>query len=297
MSSSAAYGIITPEAVVLELAPAGIATRAFAKLIDLLCQGLLLGVLALGIAAVGRFLGDAAPAILFYIAIFAVLLVAPIVVEAIWNGKSPGKAIIGLRVVTTDGGPIQFRHAAVRGLLQIFDIYLGIGALPALFTRRSQRSGDLLAGTFVLSDRVASSRAQAILFVPPPGCEEFIARMDVGRVTHRQYSTIRQFLLRVGELSPDARGSLALRLAEPVRGLTNATPPAWMTAEMFLICVASAYQLRSGTLPPEAVRSRQMPGGPPGGWAGPGGPSGALPVPTSGYAPLHGISYGPPVER
>jgi len=300
MSSSAAYGIITPEAVVLELAPAGLATRAFAKLIDLLCQGLILGVLAMLIGYLAGFMGGSLPTVLLSVSVFVVLFVLPIVTEAIWNGKSPGKAVVGLRVVTADGGPIQFRHAAVRGLLQPLDIYAGIGALPALFTRRSQRLGDLLAGTFVLSDRVASARAHAILFVPPPGCEELIARMDVGRLTHRQYSTIRQFLLRVGELSPDARGSLALRLATPVRELTSASPPGWMTAELFLICVASAYQLRSGTLPPEAVMSRQMPGGPPGGWWGTGGPGGPLPPDpeyTGGYSPLHGISYGPPAIR
>ena len=118
------------------------------------------------------------------------------------------------------------------------------------------------------------------MFVPPPGCEEFIARMDVGRLSHRQYSTIRQFLLRVGELSPDARGALAVRLATPVRELTSTTPPPWMTAELFLICVASAYQLRSGTLPPEAVMPRLQP-----------------PGLANGYAPLHGVSYGAPTIR
>lgn len=258
MSSSAGYGIITPEAVVLELAPAGLATRAFAKLIDLLCMALLLLVLVLIIGLAGQF-APSISAVILYTSILVVMFVLPIVVEAIWNGKSPGKAVVGLRVVTVDGGPIQFRHAAVRGLLQPIDIYAGIGALPALFTRRSQRLGDLLAGTFVLSDRVASVRATAILFVPPPGCESFIARMDVGRLSHRQYSTIRRYLLRVNELSPDARGSLAVRLATPVRQLTSSSPPPWMTAELFLICVASAYQLRSGTLPPEAVMVRQTP--------------------------------------
>lgn len=132
MSSSAGYGIITPEAVVLELAPAGLATRAFAKLIDLLCMALLLLVLVLIIGLAGQF-APSISAVILYTSILVVMFVLPIVVEAIWNGKSPGKAVVGLRVVTVDGGPIQFRHAAVRGLLQPIDIYAGIGALPALF--------------------------------------------------------------------------------------------------------------------------------------------------------------------
>ena len=39
----------------------------------------------------------------------------PVAMEALWNGRTLGKAAIGLRVVTVEGGPVRFRQAAIRG--------------------------------------------------------------------------------------------------------------------------------------------------------------------------------------
>lgn len=255
-------GIITPEAVLLELQPAGIGTRILARLIDGAIQLVLVWIGWLGLAFVGGpgIVSAATVNIVGLSWIFAVLLVLPAAIEAQWRGRSPGKAMLGLQVVTVDGGPIGVGAAAIRGLLQLVDVYaFGIGVFPMLGTRRSQRFGDLLAGTFVLSDRFDAPTSVPVAFIPPSGTEGWIATADVSRMGPEHYALLRRYLLRVGELTPEARLALAVDLADRTRRLVTPEPWPWFSAELYLNCVASAYQLHQGGLPvtlvPAAVGS------------------------------------------
>ena len=56
---------------------------------------------------------------------------------------------LGLRVVRDDGGPIRFRHALVRGLVGVVEIWLTVGAVAlvvSLASSQGKRLGDFLAG-------------------------------------------------------------------------------------------------------------------------------------------------------
>lgn len=239
-------GIITPEAVVLDLRPAGIATRVFAKAIDLALQAtaLLLGWWGFSFA-----LGGTAMIVVGLIWTFVVVLVLPGAVEVAGAGRTPGKLALGIRVVSVDGGPQTTLAAATRSVFQIVDVYAALGVLPMLLTRRSQRFGDLVAGTFVLDERVESAATIPIAFLPPPGTDAWVNAADVARVTSGQYQVMRSFLLRVGELDPVAREALAVEIAERARARVSPDPWPWFTAELYVNCVASAYQLRHGGLP------------------------------------------------
>ncbi len=57
---------------------------------------------------------------------------------------------------------------------------------------------------------------------------------------------VRAFLLRVHELAPEARVAMSLRLAKPLAAAMHHTPPAGVHPELFLVCVAAAYQRRRG---------------------------------------------------
>lgn len=239
-------GIITPEAVVLDLRPAGIATRVFAKVIDL---GLQLAVLGLGFLGLSYVLAGTAAVIGTVIWAFVVVLVLPAVLEVVGAGRTPGKAALGIRVVSDDGGPETTLAAVIRSVLQIVDVYAALGVVPMLLTRRSRRFGDLVAGTFVLDERVESASAIPIAFLPPPGAEAWVHAADVARVTASQYQVMRSLLLRVGELTPVAREALAVEIADRVRERVTPEPWPWFTAELYVNCVASACQLRHGGLP------------------------------------------------
>lgn len=242
-------GIVTPEAVLLEFDSAGAASRVIAELIDLSAMGMALIALLFGMGVLDQFgsLGSTLTAIVMIVMIFGIFVGYPIAIETLWNGRTLGKAAMGLRVVTQEGGPIRFRHAAIRGIFGLVEIYVLTGTvavLAILFSKRSQRIGDMVAGTIVVSERTVGGSPRAMSFRPPWGYEPYAASLDVSALTPDQYGIIRSFLLRVNELTPQARAGTAYRLANPVAIRMRHQPPPTVTPEAFLLCVAAAYQLR-----------------------------------------------------
>lgn len=272
MATPQTSGIVTPEAVLLEFDTAGVGSRTIAEILDLLIQITALVVLSLvlSLAATGGLeLGQTLAVVLVAILTFLILIGYPVAMETLWNGRTLGKAAMGLRVVTQEGGPIRFRHASIRGIFGLVEIWIFLGSLAVLsivFSKRNQRVGDIVAGTIVLRERSAASPGVAVSFPPPPGYEAYVASLDVSPLSADQYSVIRGFLMRVFSLAPAARMTLAVRLANPTAVLMHHTPPSTVSPEMFLVCVASAYQQRHGgpaaTLGPVGV-APLSPSGPP----------------------------------
>jgi uncharacterized RDD family membrane protein YckC len=104
----------------------------------------------------------------------------PVLFEASKWGATPGKKMLGLRVVQTSGAPITFSQALVRNFLRVADAMpmlpsewfgglpiptMGFGLATCLSTKRFQRLGDLAAGTVVIYDRVLPEPAVP---APPP---------------------------------------------------------------------------------------------------------------------------------
>lgn len=238
-------GIVTPEGVVLELDVAGLGSRALAKALDLVVLAVLAYVILFLIAGVVAFLPQA-QVVAAIVSATTLLVGYPVLLETI-GGKTVGKYALGLRVVTTDGAPIRFRHAAIRGLLGIAELFATLGAiavLSALCTRNVQRFGDLAAGTLVIHERARSKRAAPVAFNAPPGWERYVASLDVGSLSPEQYGVIRSFLIRSSEFTPQARAALAIRVATPLVSQMRHQPPSQVSPELLLVCVATAYQLR-----------------------------------------------------
>ncbi len=245
-------GIVTPEAVLLEFADAGLGSRSLAFVIDLGVRAIIVWAVLLTAAAGGAVFGDTLLVVLSIATLFAAVLVYPAAFETAWNGRTPGKAAMGLRVVTVEGAPIRFRHAAIRSALGIVDFLLGAGALAilsALATRRSQRLGDLAAGTVVIRERQARTDSRPVQFVPPPGWEAYTAAIDVSALRDDAYVLVRAFLLRVHDLAPDARRARAADLATRVAALIETPFPGGTDPEAFLVAVAAAHQTRHGPEP------------------------------------------------
>ena len=252
-------GVVTPEAVVLEFETAGVASRLLAAALDALAQIALALALFAGVGGLegaGVDLGGIAAAFV-YVALFLVIFGYPAAFETLWRGRTPGKAALGLRVVTVEGGPIRFRHAAVRSILGLVDKWLTqgvVGVLAILFTRRNQRLGDLVAGTIVLRERTGAGRQRAVHFPAPPGLERYVATLDVSALTNADYQTVRAFLLRAPTLALPARADLAARIAAPIAQRLR-TDPGGLHPEVFLVCVAAAVQQRHAPTPAPAFTS------------------------------------------
>lgn len=256
-------GIVTPEAVLLEFATAGLGSRSLAFLVDLAIRGALLLLVFFSTAAGGLFLSETVVVVVALGSTFAVVFVYPAVFEALWNGRTPGKAALGLRVVTVEGAPIRFRHAAIRSALGLVDFFLGAGTLAvlsALATRQSQRVGDLAAGTIVIRERQARRDARAVAFAPPIGWEAYTAALDVSGLRGDAAVLVRSFLLRVHELDPAARRARAAELAELVAGAIDVPLHPQTDPEAFLVAVTAAHQARHAG--PAATRPAPEPADP-----------------------------------
>jgi uncharacterized RDD family membrane protein YckC len=270
--------IVTPEAVVLDLEVAGIASRALARAIDAALQGAAL-VALVALAAALSTVSELVGVVVALSGVAGVLFGYPALFEWRWRGRTPGKAVLGLRVHTVEGAPVRAVHAFTRSVLQLVDLYLPPGGLlavlSALFTARNQRLGDLVAGTVVLRERSAAGQPRAVTFVPPSGWEAYTASLDTSRLRDEQYQLVRSLLVRVGELEPGARWHLAQRIAGPIAQRLGHTPPPGVHPEAFLLCVAAAHQRRQGLASaPPAAPPPPPPSGPP-----PPAPSGPPPPP------------------
>lgn len=171
--------LVTPEGVPLNLRLATAGERAAALSIDLV---ILLGALAVAMLIVGGALA-AAPGeetfefalivwLLFYFGLRNLYFLA---FEAGRRAATPGKRILGLRVVTRDGGPLGFDAVFARNAMREVEVFLPAGVLLSggadgvdgwialaaalwclvfvllpLFNRDRLRAGDLLAGTWVV---------------------------------------------------------------------------------------------------------------------------------------------------
>jgi uncharacterized RDD family membrane protein YckC len=246
--TAAVDGIVTPEAVVLELDTAGVASRLFAGVIDLAIQiGILWFAAFLVILMVGGDESSGRTAIAIVVAF--VLMGYPVVSEMLMRGRTIGKRAMGLRVVTVEGAPIRFRHAVLRMMGGLVDRYLppiGVtGALFVLVSARRQRVGDLMAGTIVIRDPDRTGLPPAIWFPVPPGYEHFAATIDPTAMTVEQYTVVRTFLMRNHELTPAARYSVASDLAGRLANTLSHTSTAPIHPEAFLLCAISRYQRRN----------------------------------------------------
>lgn len=268
-------GIVTPEAVPLDFEHAGIGSRAAALLIDAVV--VLTVQVAVSIGAFAAF--DVLPGpewvavssllILNFLIVFGY----PTLFEVAFGGRSLGKMALGLRVVTVEGAPVGFRHAAIRSAFMLVDFFVTAGAgavITAAVTPRSQRLGDLVAGTVVLRQRYAGrSQARATRFHVPPWAESYAGTVSPTALTARDYQRVRAFLLRADELTGDARRSIAVSLAQSCLPRTP-TPPSDMDPETYLRVLAAVYQRGHrppGPVPPAgrvSVGSSRMPPAPPG---------------------------------
>lgn len=240
--------VVTGEAVALELRVAHLPSRALGRAIDVVVQLGALTVLAFLLGAVGAVADEALAAGAAIVVVVAVFLGYPVLMETLTGGRTLGKMALGLRVVRDDGGPIRFRHAFVRGLLGVVEIYVTLGVVPVLVSilnRHGKRVGDLAAGTVVVRDRVPVRRAAAPAM--PYGLEGWAAQLQLAALPDDLALAARDYLARCEELSPEARWSMGVRLAESVAAVVSPPPPRGLPPEHYLAAVLAERRRRALT--------------------------------------------------
>jgi uncharacterized RDD family membrane protein YckC len=170
--------IITPEGVPLSVELAHYGERATAFVMDLFiwfCAALVV-FFALGTMAVHGLSGVIAVSVMLFIA-FVVRNLYFIYFELAWRGASPGKRVVGLRVMDRRGGPLLASAVIARNLTREIEVFIPLGVLITtsgaagtsawerlclagwlicftglIFVNRDRmRAGDLIAGTIVVA--------------------------------------------------------------------------------------------------------------------------------------------------
>lgn len=230
-------GLVSGEAVVIALRPASFVTRGLAIVADLMLL-LVIGVAVIWLLASVVHLDDAAAAAITLVSLLGVLVGVPVLVETLTRGRSLGKWLAGLRVVRDDGGPIRARHALIRGLLAVLELYWTSGAvaiIASIANSRGKRLGDLLAGTYVIRERAPS--APYVPLSMPPGLVGWASGADLGRIPDGLALAARQYIGRSRSLSPQARASLGADLVRQVGGYVAPPPPPGHGTEDVLMAV------------------------------------------------------------
>ncbi|WP_219095515.1 RDD family protein [Pseudomonas sp. UMAB-40] len=200
------YQVETPEGIDLPLRPAGLMVRALAFSIDLGLRGLILGVLFIVLAFLGK-LGAGLGSIL----LFGVSWWYMVLFEVLNQGRSPGKQWMGLRVVHDDGTPIGWSASLLRNLLRFVDLLpfgYFLGAISCLQHPSFKRLGDLAAGTLVIYREQPLTRPQL------PDAQP---RRPAFALTLPEQRAVLGFAERQGELSEARSHELASILAQPLQ--------------------------------------------------------------------------------
>jgi uncharacterized RDD family membrane protein YckC len=225
--------VSTGESVAITYELAGLGSRFFAVFIDMAIQFTVAVVALLLLAWLGSALPNGASgaktgvahdfdkvgtAIVVAVLVFASFLLFFgyfILFEWRFEGRTPGKRLLGIRVVRDGGFPLDFTAAMVRNVVRILEVALGFYAISAvcmLLSPLNRRLGDLAAGTIVVREG-RFERAHAA-----PSRATLISRSDDGHdLTDPQRELIRRYVDRRAGLSATARASVAAQIAAGVR--------------------------------------------------------------------------------
>jgi uncharacterized RDD family membrane protein YckC len=236
--------IETPEQTALEFNIAGVGSRFLALALDTLIQ--ISAVIILIIAGsyliheVFPFASGATWTIaLFGVLLFLVFIGYFAIFEAIWNGQTPGKRLIRIRVIKETGRPIVPSEAVARNLLRLVDqmpgFLYGVGIVSALISRQNKRLGDLVAGTIVVHEQ--DLRDFRPLWQAPESPS--VVNYGAEKLSAEEFSLIEAFLNRRTSLPPHVRFRMAEQIALRIKPKLTAPPEMMPASEKLLEALAA----------------------------------------------------------
>lgn len=277
--------VLSTENVNFAVNTAGLGSRFMAVFIDLVIQLLVL----LGLSILAAQYSDIVTTTFgseswflsfmkaFFIFVSFVILYAYFFFfEWLWHGLTPGKRLVGLRVLQANGLPATFWQVLVRNVLRIADFlpfFYGMGAFAVIINDQNRRIGDQVAGTVVARERREEAASKVLdiasaaeafladskrLAAPNVSIEQtattrLIASSESNtqtqsvalrvRIPEEQYEMVRDFLLRRHTLQPAARTRLGNLLSRRIAILMDEAIPPEEQSESYLEYVAKHYEL------------------------------------------------------
>lgn len=210
----------TPDHVVLRYDLAAAGNRGFAAIVDFVIASLVFvgALFAFGLATTA--LGGQVLTPWFGVFVLVTFLVAWsyfVLLEWLWQGQTVGKRMFALRVIRDDGAPAGFMAVLIRNLLRIVDFLpalYGLGLVMVIVSTRSQRLGDLAAGTYVVRAPRPSLDYFSLRTLSPLGEG---ASVELRALPGEAQRLVREFVAREAKLRPAERAAVARQIAERVR--------------------------------------------------------------------------------
>ncbi len=252
------YRVRTPEMVDFSFPVAGLGSRFLAYMVDafvILATGatliFLLSIMAAFVAAVNPFLGSA----FFAIAIFTFFFLQWgyfVLFEALRDGRTPGKRLLGLRTIGERGVRITLAQSTIRNLFRALDglpswqfgpgAYF-LGVLSHATSGLGQRLGDRVAGTVVVREerrgvpkRIGFPEAKYNSFLEDPAIAGRIARSI--RADERE--VLLELLLRRDELEITTRTELFEKIARHLEQRLDLPRERFLSDEKLVMNVTQA---------------------------------------------------------
>ncbi len=229
MSPSDKLTIDTPEQITLEFPLAGIGSRFLALALDTLIQTFTYLIFFLIFAWFAPDLERIWPkgttwavailvilGFILYSGYFALF-------ETLWNGQTPGKRAVRIRVIKDSGRPISVYEAIARNVMRIIDQLPGmyaVGIISVFISSRNKRLGDFVAGTAVVHETAIAElqpawRAEDAKIAPA---------YNVTQISVPDLELIEAFLQRRYDLGSDVRQRTAVQIAGRMRQKLQVTP-------------------------------------------------------------------------
>lgn len=243
----------TPENIQVRYRPAGLGTRFIAWVIDqtlALVLEIVLLIVALvvvsSLAAFREMREDADRSIAYFIGLMFVIfglgnLLYYTLFELLMRGQTPGKRWCGIQVVNADGFGLDAAGIVVRNVFRLIDSIPLTWVVP-LLSKRSQRLGDMVAGTVVVAEqRPELGTVRGILAERSAGDAQFrFPSAGLARLPRRDFDAVEKLLERWDGVPREQRTSLARRLADGIAVRLGTEPPPPDREQEFLLDLMAA---------------------------------------------------------
>jgi uncharacterized RDD family membrane protein YckC len=245
------HSIETPEQTNIEFTVAGVGSRALALAIDTLIQFgsmllvLMAGIFAAAVASVSAPQGGMWFTAVLVIVVFVLYYGYFALFEIFWNGQTPGKRQLHIRVIKDTGRRLTPLETITRNLLRVVDQLPGfyaVGMVVSLLNKQNKRIGDLVTGALVVRETSVSELKP--LWFSGEAQPQRSALIGANLLTDDELILIESFLQRRYELDPAIRSRMAQSILDRVRDKFSLSQNEQGGAESLL--EAAAQQRRRG---------------------------------------------------
>ncbi|MBN2509188.1 MAG: RDD family protein [Spirochaetales bacterium] len=226
----------TPEGIAFSLRPAGPWVRMCAFFIDSLIGGFVF-VLA---SALLVYAANITGSWLYLLLSFVYTWFYHTLFEVFSEGMSPGKRLLGLRVVMSDGSPVEPGSSFLRNLLRFGDTFMYLHHIALLAMSLSpgfRRLGDWVAGTMVVYTEIG---ATPLTRTSMPWLVPFTQRMPIPPLSQEERQTLLNFARRFPVLGMDRARELASLYAPSLRSRLNDNASSCPDDAQLLLAAAAA---------------------------------------------------------